>query len=150
MVHLSSFGAGYGVFSLPDPSQPSFKQLVVQDHCHKQNRMDSLSLGHRVPATCFYSTNKGIDNYTTFNNDDIPVIDEKDLTDISLFEHLYLIGKCVIDWQITGKVSIVDIGKGFSLAKFTNAKYCNRVHEEQPWFLVGRPVVRRGGKNLIQ
>lgn len=85
------------------------------------------------PYGFFYSTNTGIDNYTTFNNDNIPIIDEKDLTDISLFKQLYFNGKCV-DWQITGEVSIVDMGNGFSLLKFTNAKYCNRVHEGQPGF----------------
>lgn len=76
-----------------------------------------------------YSTNTGIDNYTTFNNDNIPIIDEKDLTDISLFKQLYFSGKCV-DWQITGEVSIVDrpvvrrAGKKFDLAKEISILFC--------------------------
>lgn len=64
-----------------------------------------------------------MDRHTTLNNEDNPIINEKNLTGISMFEQLYFIGKilgesellkmimskCVMDWQITGEISIVNI-----------------------------------------
>lgn len=41
-------------------------------------------------------------------------------------------------WQIKSEVSIVDMGNGFTLVKFSNAVDCNKVFEGQPWFVEGQ------------
>lgn len=80
-----------------------------------------------------------------FNEDDIPIVHENDLKDVSKFEQLYLIGKilgetmpiktiiskCEIGWQGVWEVNIADTGNGFSLVKFTTGSDCNRVSEGQ-------------------
>lgn len=69
--------------------------------------------------------------------DDINVIEEQDLIEASnltvildwegLDESMSLrtiTSKCIIDWQISSEVSIIDIGNGFSLVKFISAFDC--------------------------
>lgn len=75
--------------------------------------------------------------------DEIPVIEEEEVTDCSKFEQLYLIGKIMgvtiplkttmikatVEWKVIGDVSIVDKGNGYSLVKYTNAINCTRIPE---------------------
>lgn len=52
-----------------------------------------------------------------------------------------IISKCSLKRQITREENFVDIGNGYSLVKFTNQVYCNRVFEGQPWFLGGQVYI---------
>lgn len=40
--------------------------------------------------------------------------------------------------EVSGKVSFVDMGNGFTLFKFTNEVDCNRIFYGQPWLVGGQ------------
>lgn len=49
-----------------------------------------------------------------------------------------ILSKCLNVWKLSGEVSMVDMGNGFTLLKFTNAIDCNSVLDGQPWFMGGQ------------
>lgn len=62
------------------------------------------------------------------DEEEIPIVDGKDLKYVTKFEQLYLIGKilgktmplktiisCVAEWKVPRKVTIMDSGHGYSL-----------------------------------
>lgn len=101
--------------SFPQPSQSSFKQIVVQDAS-----TSTLS----APTTHHHNPNALTEIHGSLNIDDIPVIDEKDLTDISFLSNCILLvrfwericllksrlSKSMLDWQLIGEATIVDNG----------------------------------------
>lgn len=44
----------------------------------------------------------------------------------------------MIDWNVAGQASKVDMGNAFSVVKFTNVMNCNTVLDMQPWFVGGK------------
>lgn len=46
--------------------------------------------------------------------------------------------KCIPAWNLSSEASFVNIGNGFSLAKFSNTLDSNRVLDSQPWFVGGQ------------
>lgn len=72
--------------SSQQPSQPSFKKIVVQDNRYKPNINDASTSSPSAPKTNHHNTEVLIVIPDLLNNNDIPVINEKDLTNISLFE----------------------------------------------------------------
>lgn len=98
--------------SSPKPFKPSFKQIVVQDHNNQPNPKDTSSLTHRAPNFGSHRNDTAANSPNLLNIEEVPVIDENDITDISIFEKLCLIGntlgesmilkttilKCVMDW----------------------------------------------------
>lgn len=71
---------------------------------------------------------------------------------MSAFEQLYLISKilvealplelltfkCLLEWKPSGDVSIVDMGNGFRVIKFSSVMDRNKVLYGQPWFVRGQ------------
>lgn len=57
--------------------------------------------------------------------------------------------KCTLEWKVSGEVSFVDMGNGFTLVKFSNEVDCNRVYEGQSWLVGGQVFsLRRWKKEL--
>lgn len=127
--------------------QPTFKQVVTQVF-QTQPPMSMAAKEGRIPDPPIL-TNASELVYLP-NDEDIPAIDSQYLTDISLFSQLYLIGKilgesmplkailsnCMNNSKFAREGSMVDMGNGFTLVKFTN--YCSRILEGQPWFVGGQ------------
>lgn len=85
---------------------------------------------------------------TSPDKDEIAIMDEQDLKDVSKFEPLYLIGKILGKTMLLKPLSpsalltdksrgskYIGYGNRFSLIKFSNAVDCNKVFVGQPCFV---------------
>lgn len=61
---------------------------MVEDHYYKPKRQEASISTPSAPTTHHHNTDTFTEVLGSLNTDDIPVFDEKDLTDISLYEQL--------------------------------------------------------------
>lgn len=92
LVFSSYLRADYGLLKLVF-AQPTFKQVVAQTHQLRPYSKVASDSVHQNLAIPIPKSDTTSDTVSPLNCYFVPIIDLKDLTGISLFEQLYLIGK---------------------------------------------------------
>lgn len=131
----------------PSLLQRSFyKQALIRD---PGNTIPSLGDDQKVSTNISPSPHHpNPESSNLGDEDDIPVLLESNLKDMTPFYKMFLIAKyyeatpikfimvkCNLEWKVAGEVNIMDIGNGFTLIKFSNEIDCNNFFEGQPRFV---------------